>query len=49
MLQFVDDKEDLAPRLSEYALSRLSLEFDDLKAAMATVEEQRGDVKHFMF
>ncbi|MBP9219308.1 MAG: HDOD domain-containing protein [Sterolibacterium sp.] len=49
VLQFVDDKEDLAPRLSEYALSRLSLEFDDLKAAMATVEEQRGDVKHFMF
>ena len=46
-LSFMDDADDLAPRISEFALDRLCLDWSELKLVMAEVDGQRQDAELF--
>lgn len=48
VLDFVDDDNALAPRLSEFALGRLCLDWPDLKQILDEVEAQRQEVSQIL-
>ncbi|MBV2235618.1 MAG: HDOD domain-containing protein [Sterolibacterium sp.] len=48
VLDFAQDENDLAPRIAEYALDRLSLDWAALKQIMAEVAVQRQDADLFL-
>ena len=48
VLNFAEVEDDLAPRIAEFALDRLGLDWAELKQVMAEVDAQRQNVKLFL-